>query len=262
MIISYYDEAGDDGYPKYSSPLFVLTCIYFHYQNWQPIFDWLRETRKYLRETYGFPINLELHTKDFLFNKNPYKKFNFSNIQRLAIVDTYCKFISTLEMKVINVVINKTKITNPTYDVLDRCFTYSIQRIENDLNSLDPASKFMIITDPGRLGKMRSTARRIRKINYIPSKFGPVTYRREIQKLIEDPIQKESDQSYFIQTADLISYIVYRHKCEELGVANIPNRLAAMVNKDKIIEWMDSLYPIFNTKASSNDLYGIVCYPK
>jgi hypothetical protein len=25
MHIAYYDEAGDDGFPKYSSPLFVLS---------------------------------------------------------------------------------------------------------------------------------------------------------------------------------------------------------------------------------------------
>lgn len=28
MYIAYYDESGDDGFPAYSSPLFVLTALY------------------------------------------------------------------------------------------------------------------------------------------------------------------------------------------------------------------------------------------
>ena len=38
MFIAYYDESGDDGYPNYSSPLFVLTSLYLHYLNWKDTF--------------------------------------------------------------------------------------------------------------------------------------------------------------------------------------------------------------------------------
>lgn len=35
MFISYFDESGDDGYPVYSSELFVLSCLYMHETHWK-----------------------------------------------------------------------------------------------------------------------------------------------------------------------------------------------------------------------------------
>jgi hypothetical protein len=76
----------------------------------------------------------------------------------------------------------------------------------------------MIITDPGRLGKMRRIARRIQKINYIPSKYGAVSYRCEICRLIEDPLQKESDPSHLIQVADCVVFLVHLYVLLQLGI--------------------------------------------
>ena len=66
---------------------------------------------------------------------------------RMEIMELFCELISKLDIKVINVVINKKKIASKKYNVLDRALTYSIQRIENDLSKLDPTRKFLIITD-------------------------------------------------------------------------------------------------------------------
>lgn len=262
MILSYYDEAGDDGYPDTSSQLFVLTCIYFHYLNWQPIYQKIYALRQFLKGTYNFPVRMELHKREFLLNKKPYSALRMPDSQRIEIMDACCSCIASLDLKSISATIIKPNIKKPDYDVLDNAFTYSIQRIENDLNTLDPSSKFMIITDPGRVGKMRKTARRIRKINFIPSKYSTSTYRKEIQRLIEDPLQKESDESYFIQFCDMISYIIYEHKILELGIGALPRRMPLLIDQAKFTEWMERLKPIFNLKASASDPYGIVCYPK
>jgi hypothetical protein len=34
------------------------------------------------------------------------------------------------------------------------------------------------------------------------------------------------------------------------------------INFDKLVEWLDILLPILNTKASRKNKYGIVCYPE
>ena len=35
IFITYFDEAGDDGYPAYSSPQFILSALYMKDENWK-----------------------------------------------------------------------------------------------------------------------------------------------------------------------------------------------------------------------------------
>lgn len=262
MFISYFDESGDDGYPNFSSPLFVLSSVYLHYLNWKDTYSAICSFRQQLKKDFGLPIGMELSTNRFLLNKKPYKKYNFSDDMRILIMDLYCDFISQIDLRIVNVAINKKAIRTTDYLVLDNALTYSIQRIENDLTTLDPAKKFMIITDEGRVSKMRKTSRRIQKINFIPSIFGPYSYRREIKSLIEDPLPKDSKESYFIQIADLVACVVYMHKGLDLGVTALPKRMPAQVEKGKLLDWMERLKASLNLEASHYDPYGVVCYPK
>ncbi len=170
MKFCYYDESGDDGYPLYSSPLFVLTGIYFDHLLWKEIHRSVVELRKYLKEKFDFPVKMELHSKQFLLDKDPYRNLGFSQQQKIDIVSTICAFIGSQDLKIINILINKVAINHSAYDVLNTALTYSIQRVENDLNpSKNPDVRFLIITDEGRVGKMRDTTRAIQRINYIPS---------------------------------------------------------------------------------------------
>jgi len=263
MYIAYYDESGDDGYPRYSSPFFVLSALYLHYLDWQPIFEEVRALRRNLKQRFDLPVKTEVHTRPLLLNKKPYRSLGLLPHERVAIISAFARLIGRLPLKVVNVVIVKPRIRKPDYQVLDTALTYSIQRIENDLApDQNPDVKFMMITDPGRMGKMRKTARRMRRINFIPSKFGPGSYRREIQTLIEDPLPKDSRESYFIQMADTISFIVYLHTAYTLKLAHVSNRLAAIVSPTQIALWMDMLKGSFNLQASRKDAYGIVYHPR
>lgn len=263
MQIVYYDESGDDGYPKYSSPFFVLSALYVHYLNWQDTYQTIREFRRALKGACGLPIKMEMHTKQFLLNKNPYRAIGIPNTHRLLVLDLFCDLVANLDVRVINVVIVKPRIQYTGYNVLDTALTYSVQRIENDLDpTTDPRARCLIITDPGRVGKMRSTTRRIQRINYIPSKFSPQSYRREIRTLIEDPLPKDSKESYFVQLADLITFVVYQNAIRETGVESYSNRIAALVDDQRVEGWMDRLKPSLNLEASGSHPYGIVYHPK
>ena len=112
-----------------------------------------------------------------------------------------------LRVQAIVTVIDKTKIKNKDYDVLEKAFSYNIQRIKNGLNKRPNPELFMVITDEGRVGKMTRVSRQVQRINYIPSKFEQKSSRKEIQLLIEDPLPKNSSQSYFIQAADTLAFI-------------------------------------------------------
>lgn len=52
MHIAYYDESGDDGFPGYSSPLFILTAIYLHYMKWKETYATIRDFHSDLRKRF------------------------------------------------------------------------------------------------------------------------------------------------------------------------------------------------------------------
>lgn len=263
MQIAYYDESGDDGYPNYSSPLFALSAVYLHYLHWQETFDRLRGFRQHLRSAFGLPVQWEMHTRAFVLNKKPYGVLRLSEADRQLILDDYCDLIASLDVRIVNVVIAKPRITSPNYQVLDTALKYSVQRIENDLNPAQhPEAKFLIVTDPGRVGKMRSTTRRIQRVNYIPSRFGPTPYRREIRSLIEDPLPKDSKESYFVQMADLVAHIVYLYVAlDEPGVA-LHGRTPDFVTRAKVRDWLHRLSPSLNLAASGKDPFGVKVHPQ
>lgn len=263
MYISYFDESGDDGFPKYSSELFIMTSIYFHYSFWQSNYQKIYELRKELKRDYGFPVKQEFHTQQFLNDKNPYHG-KYTPEQRKEILFKMFSLLPDLKIRVVNVAINKLKITRPEYDVLKAALTYNVQRIENDLDKLFENPRFMIITDDGRLPKMRATVRAMQKINFIPSKFKTKPIRREIKNLIEDVLPKKSSESYFIQIADMISFIislyVRRNKCGvELPWAK---RTLNVLSPGDELALLEIIKTKLNLKASGSDEYGVVCYPK
>ena len=264
MYLSSYDASGDDGYPKYSSPLFCLSALYMPYQYWKPNFQKVLDFRKQLKQDFGFPVKQEFHCRQFLMDKRPYHgTYNAST--RKQIYFLFLDLISILDLKIINVVIDKTRITSPTYNVLEKGFKYSIQRIENDLSRIDPASKFMIFCDKGRIGKMRRTARKIQRINFIPSIHNPGTsYRKEIERLIEDPIEKDSKESFFIQLADAVACTTYLYSMRQLmdPPKDWPRRVKSVLTYGDEITAMETLKPVLNTKASSSNLFGVVKYPR
>lgn len=262
MRIAYYDESGDDGYPSFSSPLFVLSVLYLHYLKWQESFEIIRRFRTDLRDAFGIPVRTELHTKYFLLNKNPYRGPGPSDDSRVRVIDLFCDLIGGLDLRIVNVVIVKPRIKSPDYDVLDTALTYSIQRIENDLKpAQNPYEKVIVITDSGRVGKMRRTARRVQRINFIPSRFSPTSYRQEIKSLIEDPLPKDSSQSYFIQLADLVAFVVYLYSVLETKEGAFHGRMPQEVQPAKVCEWMERLKPSVNVLASGRDSYGVVFHP-
>jgi hypothetical protein len=263
MYLSYFDESGDDGYPVYSSQLFILSTIYMHYSNWHDNYQKINSLKKVLYQKYNFPYSLEMHFKEFLQDKNPYHG-NYSIDIKRKIIKEFFELISILKIQIINVVIDKSRIKNQDYQVLEKALTYSIQRIENTLNKSDLDSKFIIITDEGRVGKMRMVTRKIQRINFIPSQFYSGSYRKEIKCLIEDPLPKKSNESFFIQLCDCCAYLTYLYACRNLCKPKLewPKRIQNILYYGEEKELFNLIRNVINLKATKTNEFGIVYYPK
>lgn len=255
----YCDETGDDGLNTSSSKDFILTSVYMASSSWQNNYNKIKDFRKELKKKYGFHTSQEMHTKHFLTDKNPYRSYNWSNEQKIEILKAYTILISTLDISVVNVIINKSAIQRPDYQILENALTYNIQRIENDSKG---NWNFLIITDKGRIAPMRKTARAIRACNPIQSQFGGYI-NKPIKNMIEDVLDKDSRESHFIQICDFISYFVHLYYKTHYEKENLPNRVSKLIDKKFVGQVMATFKSngILNTKASS-EKYGLVIYPK
>ncbi|MFR8171147.1 MAG: DUF3800 domain-containing protein [Marvinbryantia sp.] len=257
--IVYCDETGDDGLNTNSSNAFILTSMSMPTESWQTNYELFKKFRKQLKSEYGFHVSEEMHTKQFLTDKNPYRSYCWTREQKIEILKKFTLAISTLDISVINVIIDKTKIKVGEYSILENALTYNIQRIENDSNG---DWNFIIITDKGRISPMRKTARAIRAYNPIQSQFGGYI-NKPIKYLIEDIMEKDSKESYFIQICDFISFFVHLYYKTRYQNEALPNRVGKLIDNKFVGNVMAtfSANGILNLKASSQK-YGLVIYPK
>lgn len=257
-VITYFDESGDDGIKNYSSETFILTGLYMHAGDWNNNFELMRKFRRYLKENYNIPIKQEFHTAKFFTDKKPYREYKLTNEQRKEIVVLYSKVIANLNAKIVNTIIDKTSVKNDDYPVLKNSLTYTIQRIENDSDW-----KYIIISDKGRISIMRKTARAIRNFNPITSMFDNNSYYNSpIKNMVEDILEKDSADSYFIQVSDFVSYIVNLYYKYVVLKKELPKRIGSWLELDDISKMINILSNIFNKKASLTNEYGFVIYPQ
>lgn len=257
--IAYFDETGDDGVTTDSSEVFILTSVYMSSEDWQSNFDKIRECRTDLKNRFGFHVSEELHTKKLLTDKDPYRQYNWTVDEKREIIKSIAKCVSKLSIKVINVIIDKTKFVDSNYSVLENALKYNIQRIENDSKS---EWNYIIITDKGRLAPMRKTARAIRAFNPIHSKYDLSYSNVPIKNLIEDILEKDSEESYFIQICDFISCFVHYYYKLNYKKQPLPKRVANVIDRTYVGRTMATLMPVFNLKATKSNKYGLVIYPK
>lgn len=222
----YCDETGDDGRNTSSSTAFILTSICMPSESWNENYRRIKELRRKWKDTYGFHISEEMHTKHFLTDKNPYRSYGWTIEQRQEMLKEYAVMISSLDIKAVNTIIDKTRIVKEGYDVLEHALTYNIQRIENDSSG---NWNYLIITDQGRVAPMRKTARKIRVYNPIYSQFGG-SVNKPIKYLLEDILEKDSKESYFIQICDFISYFVHLYYGIRYRECPLPGRVSKLRN--------------------------------
>lgn len=246
MHILYVDESGDPGIHKYSSEHFILSGLIVSQDNWQTYLDRLKTFRKHIKEKYKLNQRTEIHASELIRVGKliEYKKIYKKN--RIAILKDYCteipKMLSTA--KVINVCLKKNEFNDR--DLFELAWSRLLQRYDTYLKK-EAKDKGIVVVDDTDSLKLVNIQRKMRIYNPVPSLYNPSTYNAPIDNILEDPFSRNSNQSYFIQTVDVISHMLYRKEFPK-----------GSLKKYGLEYQFDKLEPILLKRASKADDLGIV----
>lgn len=246
MYLMYVDESGDPGKSVGSSEHYILSGLIIKYTDWATTLTLLKRFRKYLSKKYGLGIQTEIHATQLLRIKDieAYKSINKSN--RLRILQEYATYIPKIfkECKIINISFKKSEL-DLVEDIHHLAWKRLITRYDSYLKRT-VKDEGMIFSDEGNEKSMRLLLRKMRIFNPTPSHYGG-TYNARVTRIIEDVSFRKSNTSYFIQTVDVVAFILYR--------MDYPKGSSKKYNLDKMFPLIE---PVLLKEASRGEKFGIV----
>jgi hypothetical protein len=208
VYLAYVDDSGNIGLP--GSRTYTLACVFFDVGRWPDVFDAMIDFRRSLARDYGVPVRTELKANYLLRGKGPLWKLNLSEADRHAIYLAMMKVQEALELQTFAIVVNKPELAargraeNPR----EVAWEFLLQRIERlTTTTRTPA---LIVHDEGEAAAVRKIARKARRAGSAGSAFGTGQLSRPARLLIDDPVPRDSRQSYFVQLADVSAYAAFR----------------------------------------------------
>lgn len=237
MHIVYIDDSGDRTYGTFSALIIPA-------KNWRESLDLLIDMRRDFQRRYGMFVRKEIHARDFVAGRGKVGSRSIPKGLRCEIFREILR--TTLELP-------EAKMINAYYNLkLDAwAFERLINRINRQMEHLD--SYATIYSDEGKAPRYTKIARKLRRNNPIPSRFGgwngvpgslkdiPAT------RIIEDPQFIDSSQSLFIQQTDCSAYSLLKRE-----------RPFGRVMEYGLNEAFSELEPILIKQANKSDDLGII----
>jgi hypothetical protein len=216
MFLMYIDESGDVGTNNSPTNYFILSAIVLHETNWQNILDDLILFRKSLKKQYGLLMKEEIHAAEFV-NGGSNLKNNITRNDKLDIMKKCLKWLDNrTDISIVTVRCDKN--ANKSKDIFDFTWKVLIQRFDNTLayNNFPNATgsdKGLIISDNTNGGKLTELLRKMRRFNQIPNalSYGSGARNMTLRAVVEDPVMRDSANSYFHQMVDVVAYFAKQH---------------------------------------------------
>jgi len=255
MYLMYIDESGDCGINNSPTSHFILSALIVHELRWLDTLNRLIQFRSRMKHSYKIGMREELHTTE-MFNGRSTLWKGLSRNERFSIYRHYINEISGLpDISVINIVVSKQGKPS-SYDVFENAWKALIQRFENTVMSrnfpgpANPDERGMLFPDRTDDKKLKNLARQLRRYNPIPNSpgYGPGYRNQPLIAVIEDPNFRDSHDSYFTQTTDVIAYALKQKLSPNSYIRRKGGR-----------NLFDRLQPVLCLQASRNDPLGVVC---
>lgn len=204
MLLAYVDESGDAGYA--GSQTYTLACVLMDADAWPSAFDGFIAFRRFLRERFGIRVRAEIKANHLVRGNGAVT--GLGEGQRSVVFRQHMRLATKINVTVFAVVIEKGKINKRTLNPRDLAWEFLLQRLERTSTKSD--EPVLLMHDEGDGLAIRKLARKARRAGRAGSAFGSGTLRTPFQLLIDDPVSRNSGQSYFVQLADLAAYAAFR----------------------------------------------------
>jgi len=272
----YVDESHDKD--KY-----CLSAIAIRHSDWKECFDKVREHRVNLKNDHGVYLSKEIHARDLVAGKGKISPNVIGKWQRSRIYFGLLQLVASLpQVWVFNVCLDTANYADPEMTAWDRLlnriertmleqenvelplrrklassalFSMSSEEHEKIAERLNIyRARATVIADEGRELEITKALRKMHVHNYIPSQFGgwpggKLAKNITTDRIIEDPVFKPSERSYFIQLADCVAFALLKREVW-------PTPKIKRYGIDKMFD--QTIASVCFIKASPRDSLGIV----
>jgi hypothetical protein len=237
MQLVYVDDSRDEG-------ACVFSALAVPAWRWRSALDMLRNYRRELRRSDGIYVYEELHAWKFVSGRGRPSDRIVPKGRRCQIFKDTLTLATTLpDAQLFNVV------GSPNDD--EQAFEWLLNRINRTMKEWETGA--VVICDHGKEVAYSRLRRRMGIHNPIPSRFGfwsetsRSTKNIPLDRIVEDLIFKDSQQSYFIQLADFCAYSLLRRE-----------RPVASKSKYGLDQAFELLSPIVVRACNPNDPHGVI----
>jgi len=198
----YLDDSRDE-------QLCIFTALAIPVPAWRRCLDMLKEFRRSIRRSHGVFVHRELHAWKLVSGRGRIADRIVTKYERSRIFRDFLSTVAAL----------------PGASVFNACFSkkddmIALERLLNRINRTLRTwnSHGIIISDEGKELEYTRLVRKMGVFNPIPSMFGRWKETGEayknipIDRIVEDPFFKRSQQSYFVQAADCVAYALLRRE--------------------------------------------------
>lgn len=220
MLFAYVDETGDPGTPLGATPGsrdYTLGILLISDSNWSRALDAAVDFRRRLRSTFGIPMRAEIKAHYLVKNGGWFKGKGLSPKQRKYIFSQHLRLVEPMQADAFAVHVDKRTLMDPTVpqtgsrDPQERSWEALFQRLSltYQRRSATP-TPIHLSHDQGNDATIRLLARKARRYLMAGQAFSPSPVRLPSGWLIDDPVPRNSAESYFIQIADMVAWTASR----------------------------------------------------
>lgn len=210
MYLAYLDESGDSGLANSPTRFFVLSCVLVHESTWLNTLDSLISIRREFRDQHGISTRPEIKSRHFQNGRGPLRHLRWSKADRMNLFRQVLRQIGVgLPVKIFSIAVDKGPAQNRGWEARMAAWTFALQRIER-FTAGHEGDWAMIFPDEGHGHFIKKRLRHMRRYHAVPRFFGQGVRQVPTRRIIEDPNERASQDSYFIQVADWAAYAAHR----------------------------------------------------